>query len=293
MKIGTPRIIGILLIIIAALVYFTGLKGWFGLGIAGLILLIASLNYTQKMLDQLIEAVSEWKTLFITALYDAICWLLIFGSVYFFQWRLQVKSAIAQAGTVLTREAMASPQLTAQNATQLQGFFFFILTSAIILLVFSFLAYSISRGFIWTTIAKQKADKKFFTRWLGLNAIWWIIWTPIFLIIIFALKGSPLTKGAILFIMMIAAYFTPLVQVLFLRTRKIGYSLANGLGWGLSKLHLLIVPYTYAFVIYIIIYQLFRLFQNTTAMRPVSMLFVVLFIAWLRIYLYHIIKQFK
>src|SRR5574341_1125739 len=65
MKVGTPRIIGILLIIIAALIYFTGLKGWTGLGVAGIILLIASANYTQKILDKLIAAISDWKTLFI------------------------------------------------------------------------------------------------------------------------------------------------------------------------------------------------------------------------------------
>ena len=293
MKIGTPRIIGILLLVIAALVYFTGTRGWVGVAILGAILIIASAAYTQKMLDLLVAALSEWKTLFITALYDAIYWMLIFGGAYLFQWRMQAKVAVAQAGTTLTKEAMANPQLTAQNAAQLQGFFFSILTGALLLLVFAFIAYTLFRGLTWTTITRQKLNKKFLKPWAGLNAVWWIIWTPIFLIVILALKGNPLTQGAILFLLAVASYFTVIVHTLFTQTHKIGHSLANGLGYGLSKLHLLIVPYTYAFVIYIILFQLFRLFQGTTVLRPVSMLFVVLFIAWLRIYLYHVIKQFK
>lgn len=293
MKIGTPRIIGILLIIIATLVYFTNAKGYIGLFISGLILIIASAHYTQKMLDLFIEAVSNWKILFITALYDAIYWLLVFGSVYFFKWRLQVKTAAAQAGTILTKEAMTNPDLVAKNAEMLQQFVVFLTVGGLLLLIFCFLAYTFSRGLIWTTISKQKADKKFFTRWLGVNFFWWIIWTPIFLLVILAMKNNPLAKGSIAMLLFVASYFTPIMHTLYMQTHKTGQSLANGLGWGLSKLHLLIVPYTYAFVTYVIVFQLFRLAQNTTVVQPISMLFVVLFISWMRIYLYHIIKQFK
>jgi hypothetical protein len=206
---------------------------------------------------------------------------------------MQAKVALAQASTTLTKEAMANPQLTAQNATQIQGFFYTILIGALILLVFAFIAYTLFRGLAWTTITRQKLNKKFLKPWAGLNAVWWIIWTPIFLIVILALKGNPLTQGAILFLLAVASYFTVIVHTLFTQTHKIGHSLSNGLGYGLSKLHLLIIPYTYAFVIYMILFQLFRLFQSTAILKPVSMLFVVLFMAWLRIYLYHVIKQFK
>jgi hypothetical protein len=293
MKIGTPRIIGILLIIIATLVYFTGSNGYIGLSISGLILIIASAHYTQKILDLFIETVSNWKILFVTALYDAIYWLLVFGSVYFFKWRLQAKTAAAQAGTTLTKEAMTNPDLVAKNAAMLQQFVIFLTVGGLLLLVFCFLAYTFSRGFIWTTITKQKADKKFFKRWLGVNFFWWIIWTPIFLLVMLAMKNNPLAKGSIAMLLFVASYFTPIMHTLYMQTHKIGTSLANGLGWGLSKLHLLIVPYTYAFVAYVIAFQLFRLAQNTTVVQPISMLFVVLFMSWMRIYLYHIIKQFK
>jgi len=293
MKIGTPRIIGILLIIIATLVYFTGSNGYIGLSISGLILIIASAHYTQKILDLFIETVSNWKILFVTALYDAIYWLLVFGSVYFFKWRLQAKTAAAQAGTTLTKEAMTNPDLVAKNAAMLQQFVIFLTVGGLLLLVFCFLAYTFSRGFIWTTIAKQKADKKFFKRWLGVNFFWWMIWTPIFLLVMLAMKNNPLAKGSIAMLLFVASYFTPIMHTLYMQTQKIGNSLANGLGWGLSKFHMLIVPYTYAFVIYVIAFQLFRLAQNTTIVQPISMLFVVLFMSWMRIYLYHIIKQFK
>ncbi|MEM3154317.1 MAG: hypothetical protein QW165_01985 [Candidatus Woesearchaeota archaeon] len=291
----TPRIIGGLLIIIAALAYFSKLQGWIGLGIAGIVLLAAKEAYTQKMLDTAITALARWKTLFTTALCDALYWLFVFGAVYFFQWRLQAKATAAQTAGFVNKEALANPEIAAQSLASLQGFVSYLYIGLLVLFALVFIAYVLSRGYIWTTIARQKADKKFFGQWALLNLGWWAIWLPIFIFMLIGTKnyGTQIAGASIALILGVAAYFTAIMHTLYMQTRKKGYSIANGLGWGLSKLHLLIVPYTYAFVIYIVLYQIFRLFQTTAIMRPISMLFVVLFIAWLRIYLYHVIKQFK
>jgi hypothetical protein len=291
--ITTPRIIGTILIIIAALSYFTGAQGAIGLGIAGIILIIAPKKHAQSMFDMLVSTFTKWKTIIITALYDALYWLLLFGAVYFLQWQLQIKALAAQSNNLITKEAIADPELVTQSASTLQGFVYALIIGGLLAILFSLLIYSISRALIWTTITKQKLNKKFFLKFLTLNSLWWLIWLPVFAIIAVGTQASPDAKGSLVVILLLASYFTPILHTLYMQKHLIGYSIGNGIAWGIAKVHRLIVPYTFAFVIYVIAYQLFRIARDTAYVKPASMLFVVLFIAWLRIYLYGIIKDFK
>lgn len=293
MKKHLTRIIGIILLIIGILAYISKTKGGMGIGLAGLILLIAPTKHGRKMLDVFVETFSKWKVIIITALYDALYYLLTFGAAYFYYWRLQTKSLVLGAQGLLSREAAVNPELSAQAAGSMQSVFFFIIIGGILLVIFSLLIYVVSRGMIWTTITKQKPNKKFFKKFLALNSLWWLIWLPILAVISIGLKDSPYSGAGIRVILVVAAYFTVIVHTLYMQKHLIGYSISNGLGWGIGKVHRLIVPYTFAFVLFIIIYQVFKLFQNTAAIKPVSMIFIVLFVAWLRIYLYEIIKEFK
>jgi len=293
--ITTPRIIGIILIIIAALTYFTGKQGTFGLALAGILLIIAPAKHTQEMLDLFIKTFINWKTIIITALYDAIYWLFVFGSAYFLKWRVDVKVATTQAQATLSKEAlMQSAAAASQTAAALQSFVYFIFISAAAALVFSFVIYAISRSFIWTTIAKQKINKKFVLKFVGLNALWWLIWLPIFLIALIGSKESPeTTKQAIGLLLTLSFYFTPIVHTLYMKKHLIGHSLGNGIAWGIAKIHRFIIPYTYIFIAYVILYQVYRIAENTPWIKPASILFVVLFIAWVRTYVYEIVKEFK
>jgi len=218
---------------------------------------------------------------------------LVFGSVYFLMWQISIRGAAAQAGTTLTKEAMMQPDLVAQNVGALKSFITFTIVGAVIVMLFCFAAYVLRRGMIWTTIANQKPNKKFFLRFLRLNAAWWAIWLPIFFIVGAGLSRSPNIKEGLVGLMFIAVYFAPIVYTLYMQKHLIGYSIGNGIAWGIAKIHRFVVPYVYAIIVYVILFQVFRLFMNTMLFKPVSMLFVVLYFAWLRTYLYEIIKEFK
>ncbi len=292
--ITTPRTIGIILVVIAALVYYTGQPGSFGLATAGILLLIAPAKHAKAMFDLFIQTFQNWKTIIITALYDAIFWLLIFGAVYFLKWKVELKVAATQASSTLSREGLTNPELAHQTAQALQGFVHYIFTSAAIALVFAFIIYTLSRSLIWATIAKQKVNKKFVLKFTALNAFWWIIWVPIFLLTVIGSKESPTTtKQAIGVFLTLAFYFTPIVHTLYMKKRLIGHALGNGIAWGIAKIHRFIIPYTFIFIAYVILYQIYRIAENTPWIKPASILFVVLFIAWVRTYVYEIVKEFK
>jgi len=286
------RIIGLILLAIAILTYFTGRQGSTVLGVAGIILLITPTKYGQHIFDLFINTFSRWKTIIIIALYDAVYWMLVFGAVFLFQWQLNIRATTAQAATVLTKGALASPDLVSQNLDAIKGLMTFIIVGVILLVAFCYILYTLSRGLIWTTITNQKPTKKFYKGFFKLNAIWWAIWLPLFLLVSLALKSSPTLKDAFVVLFVGAVYFSPIVHSLYMLKHNIGYSLSNGFGWGVGRVHRFIIPYTFAIVLYIIIYQIFRIAPANFA-QPASMLFVVVFLAWLRVYLYSIIKEFK
>ncbi len=289
--ITTPRIIGAICIVIAIILYLRNAK-YFSIALAGIILLVAPTKHAKELFDTFVTTFTRWKLIVITAFYDALFFLLLYGSIYFFRWRLELKAAQTQATTTLTREALLDPALASQNVTAIRSLMVLLLVGMLVLIIFNLLTYTISRGLIWTTIADKKPTKKFFLRFLGLNSLWWLIWVPLTLVVAITLKQDPAAKGSIATVLVIATYFTPILHTSFISGKRIGESIGNAFAIGISKLFRFAVPYTYAFIVYIIIFQAFKLVQQqpTKIVFSASMLFVILYIAWLRTYLYQVIK---
>ena len=286
-----PRLIGIVLVILGVLGYLAQKSNSALIAIAGIILFIAPSRHTDNMLELFISTIKAWKTIIITALYDAIYWLFVYGAVYFTKWQLQEKVIAAQSKAVLS--GSMTPETAGATAEALQGFAITIFGGAAIVFALCLIAYTLARGMIWSTITDKKPDKKLFLKFLGANAGWWIIWGLLFVIISLSGKSNPATKQALFVLLSIAVYFTPIMQTIFIKTRAIGYSVGNGIAWGIARVHRFIVPYIFALIVLVIIYQPFRLLQNTRYLMPASMLFFVLYFAWLRIYVYGVVKEFE
>ena len=167
-----PRIIATLLIVIAGLTYAANAGGWFALTIAALILLIAPTKHAQQRLDLLIKTIINWKLIILTALYESLFWLVAVGSAYFYMWKLQSKIAITQTTTAFTKEGMLNPVTAGSMTNALQGIVGFLIWGMVATIIVSFIAYYFSRIGIWTTITKQKINKKFLLKYLGLNSAW-------------------------------------------------------------------------------------------------------------------------
>ena len=194
--------------------------------------------------------------------------------------------------TTLTKEAILKPEILGQNIQSLRGFVIHTITGAILLLILCLIIYTISRALIWTSISKTKLTRKFLLKFLGLNSVWWLIWLPVYVLVGTAAAQTGI-KASIVVIFIITAYFTPILHTLFTKKQLIGHSLGHGIAYGITKFYKLIVPITYALIIYIIIYQPFRLLQNTKFYQAATILLVVIYLAWLRTYLYEAIKKFE
>jgi len=286
-----PRIMGLVLLVIGILGYLAQKENSILFGIAGIILLIAPTKHTSHMLELFINTFKRWKTIIITALYDALYWLFIYGTVYFLKWQLQKAAANAQAKAFLS--GAITPETAGPTANALQGFVFTIFGGAALAFILCLLVYTLARGMMWSTIADKKPDKKLFIKMLGANAGWWAIWGILFLLIALGGKNNPAAQQALLGLLVIATYFTPIMHTLFIKTRQIGYSISNGIAWGIARVHKFIIPYIFALIVLLIMFQPFRLVQNTAYLQPASMLFVVIFFAWLKIYIYDIVKEFE
>ena len=292
-----PRIIGALCIVIAVLAYFTGrLNFWaFLVGVIGIMLVSVKTKYSQECFDDFISSFKRWTTILVTALYDAIFFMLLKFSGDFYQWRVQVKTLQTQAGTVLTQNAFANPETLSQNVSSLHSFIIFLIVSVLLFLAFNFITYVVSRTIIWTTIAEKKPTRKFFLRFAGLNAIWWVIWLPIIFIMLISLQKSPVLKAGFVFILLIAAFFTLILDVLFVTGK--GYSsIGHAFAIGISKLFRFAVPYgfafIFAFVVMVIATLLFSLLNVQGKLTvAASMIISVPFLAWLRVYMYQTIKK--
>jgi len=292
MKIITKaRIIGIVLLIIGIIGWIIDTKGSFWTGLAGLLILIAPTKHAQEMLDLFVETVLKWKTVIITALYDALYWLFVYGMVFFSMWQINKQAMIAKSVSVLDTQQMMNDAVASQNLAAIKQLFWVFVVGVLVLFVLFIIAYALSRGMIWSTITAKKPNKKYFLKMFGLTAGWWAIWTVLFILIALGMKGNPAAKQGLYGMLFISTYFTPIVYTLFTEKNLVGSSISNGLATGIAKLHRFVIPYTYAFIVYIIMYQFFKLIQHTSFMKPAAMLFVVLYFSWLRIYVYNVVKK--
>ena len=132
------RTIGITLLAIAVLVYLLGRTGWTSLGIASILLIVAPAKHAQAMLDKYTTSFAKWKTIIITTLYDGVYWLLVFGTAYFLQWKIQSKVAASQSQILIAKEQMLDPALLAQSTAGLQNFVYSIFAGIAAAAIFVF-----------------------------------------------------------------------------------------------------------------------------------------------------------
>lgn len=276
-----PRIIGTALLLITLFAWLGQARGWLGVGLAGIILLVAPTKHAQRMLDLFVDSLLKWKLLLTTALYDAAYWALLYGSLQ--AYILTLKNKLA--GMAIPTTGMLLQGAAPETAANLKGILTAMLAGLALLTLLAYALYTVSRGLIWLRIAGQKPSKSFFKTFFALNGIWWAIWTALFIFINLGITDQPQLATSMTLLLVIASYFTVIIHSLFTKTKKLT-ALSEGVAHGIAKIHTLIVPLLgYALTIYVIAYQLFRLFPPSL-IQPLSIIFVILFMSWLRIYLY-------
>lgn len=289
-----PRIAGVLLIAIGFLNAITSFWGAL-LAIVGLIIILLPTEYAKTQFDQFTSSFSSWKKILLTGLvFDFALLLLIASAGFLYQSTLTSTVNELQSGMTYSKEVFASPELTNTAAQGVQKLVFTFAIGFAAFIVIGLLAYTIFRLLSWFTIANQKLSKQAFFKFLGLNSIWWLIWLIVLGIVGFSVGRDPSGRFTLLIILFIAGYFTMLVHALFAKTQRIGYSLSNGVSFGIGKIHRLLIPASFVLIaFYIIRFGMFYVlgFIPSIIGEVIKALLLILFFAWLRIYLYPIIAD--
>ena len=211
----TSRLIGILVLLICIIAYLSEKGGVVLLFIAGLIIMFSSKRTASVSLERLTSSVFNYKVLFITALFDALFWLVVLFAGYFTHWLLQKKTLAIQSATTFSKQMLTDPNLTSQGAIHLQSFFVLMVASLILLAFFSVVIYTFSRAFIWTAISNKKLNRHFFVKFFGLNVLWVLILSPLFIFTVASAKTISQAKPVFMLLFIPLFYFTPIIHVFF------------------------------------------------------------------------------
>lgn len=291
----TPRIIGIIMLVIATTMQFMNKTGVTMIGIVGLILLLAPKKTAQKEFDRFTSSFSDVKTVVICALYDALFMMSFLGAGFLYLWAFNQKAIQIQGEADFSKLAALQPGQAGVNTIAIKEFLaFFFIGLALVALV-SLAVYAASRMMMWTTIAKQKQSKKAFFGYLKLTTLWWLLWSPIIVFLAFVVNQEPVARPLMVIAFVLVMYFTQITYPLYTKTKKAGYSIGHGIGFGISKIPKLIIPAAYAFVAYVVVYQAlsFTQYLPQTVWPVFNMVFVMLYLAWARNYIYPIVTAFK
>ncbi len=289
----TARLVGIVTLALAILAQVSG-AGSKLLFLAATVILVAPTKYCQERLEKL--AATSLKTTITTTLYEGLFWALFLISGYAASWKLKTLSETILGTTTISQQAMMNQQTAQAIVGTAQEIAFTVITLAILLFIFNLLSNTLSRSLIWSTLTDEKWTKKYYLSFLKLNAAWWALWLIPFGALTAALSKNASTLTQVLIsLIVIATYFTFFVHTTFLHRKKVGASITHGIAQGIGKFYHLLVPLSFALIIYVIAYQALRAaqFLPPTAVQPIMIAFALLYFSWLRAYVYATLPDFS
>lgn len=288
------KIIAIAVIVIAAAVFFMKIPGAMILGAIGILLLILPTKYISDLLTKYFGVLKQYKKVASTVAYDALFWAAITGVAYVYQQLFEKKLLAEYAKTGFSKEAiLADPTIAAATAESLRGIVLYTIGGLAVFVLLTYIAYTISRYYIWTEISAQKRGKKTFWAYAKLLGAWWaILLIPAAVIIVAAAKTPSVTALLAIFII-VTGHFTNFLFTNLAKTTKAGQSLTMGIAMGLSKVHRVIVPYAILFTTWWALSTIASIvnYMNEGIATAVTLLFALTILAISRAYLYTIIKS--
>jgi hypothetical protein len=284
-----PRVIGLALIILCALSYKTqGLARAGLLGIAGLILLFAQRQSAEKHWRQFAGSFKLTKDSALLMLFDALFWAAL--SVFILILAGVLQSPIEQLYGIKLGEGVTVGAVMQYNA-MLDGIFAIAAASLAVFWLAVVAAYSLSRGLLWLTLARERFKPRFFARFALLNLGWCTAWLALALAALLNLQPM---AGAVSFIVLLVLYthLTTVLHASYARSQRAGESVREAFGTGLGGLLGFVQPFAYVFIVYVVLAQVQRLIPGTLNLIVTFLLFLA-FMMWYRTYLSAVLRHTK
>lgn len=289
MKFPVPRVIGVVLLVIAALVFRTQSLAHAGLlAVAGLVLVLTPKKSAERHWQTFAGSFKLSKDFALLMLFDALFWAAL--SVLILVLSSALQGPFASLRSIQLGEGVSLGTIASYN-TLLQGAFTTALVSLAVFWLAVLVVYSLSRGLIWRTLARGTFRARFFLRFALLNLCWCTAWLA--LVLVALLTMQPLA-GAIAFIVLLFAYVhvTTVLHARYAKSEKAGESVREAFGTGLGALGRFISPYAYVFLVYVIIAQVQRLIPNAAGLVVTFLLFIG-FMAWYRTFMTAVLRHIR
>ncbi|MEM2915910.1 MAG: hypothetical protein QXT19_00925 [Candidatus Woesearchaeota archaeon] len=283
-----PRIIGIVLIILAIIVQvkLQQLSHAIILAIAGLILALAPNTSAKKNLKDVITSFRLKKEFAIIMFIDAMTFVacaLLTILLY------KIILANAEALNAIPASPSLAPESLAAYNTILGKFFLY---SGIALAAFylaTIIVYTISRGLVWLVLLGKKPELGFFARLGLLNLVWYTIWTVLALFFMITMKpegGVPV----IIVLLLLYTHLTTALHYSYAKVQEMKKSLIEAFRKGLGKIPAFAQPYCYILIVYVIISQAIHIGTGKFALA-IAFTAYFAFMAWYRIYMRNVLRQ--
>ena len=259
-----------------------------------------------KQFKQYIKSFKELDLEFIhTVMYDILlysCWALSF--VVYGLWTTKIFEKLNELDIASLQTAMQD--ITKSNISNQQAELslqilqstitkFIFLTLLLILIILG--VYALFKGLIWTKILKKKFTFKYFRKFIALNLLYVLFAVvvfilPVLLVLLGIEAGFWLLFLQILFVFVaiVYFYFRTISNILFTKTKKIS-SFFNAFGKGADKFKKLVMPLVFmllTFLAILLLSTVLNLVSETISLIIAGLLLLV-FIAWVRIYLVKLI----
>jgi hypothetical protein len=283
-----PRIIGIVLIVIAALASIT--QGAFRAGllaIVGLILLFSPTAHTRKQWQRFLASFAFTKEFALIILYDVVFWALL--AVLSLVLAVTMRGQITSLQSIQLGQGLAFSQLPAYNGI-IEHFFTVAIVGLLLYWLLIVASYSLSRGLIWLTLQKKDIQAGFFARFSLLNLLWCTLWLAAGLFLATKVV-QPTSAYAVISLSILYVHLATVLHSQYAKTRAFGKSLKDAFGIGLGEIIHFVHPYCYISVIYVILSQLQRLVQDARGALIVAFIIFLVFMAWYRAYLNAVIRS--
>lgn len=287
MKFPVPRVIGIVLLVIAALVFRTQSLAHTGLlAFAGLVLVLSPKQSAVKHWQAFAGSFKLSKDFALIMLFDALFWAAL--SVLILLLSSVLQGPFASLRSIQLGEGVSLGTIASYN-TLLQAAFTTALVALVVFWIIVLAAYSLSRGLVWLTLVRGKFQMQFFLRFALLNLCWCTAWLGLVLVALLTMQPM---AGAIAFIVLLLAYvhITTILHAAYAKSREAGASVREAFGTGVGALGRFIIPYAYVFLVYVIVAQVQRLIPGAAGLVVTFLVFLA-FMAWYRTYFSTIVRR--
>ena len=258
------------------------------------------MKYLKNNINLLKESFKSFdaKVIFIV-LYDLIFYSSFLFLIFLFSRILQNRAIELQK--IPMDNIMQLPQEELKRiVSHTEGLLLTIILGLIIFFILLFIAMCIFKGLIWIKTLDKRPTKDFLIKFTVLNLLWFSAWIiPFFILSLLLKKGLIAPLVIILFFSLI--HFTAVLYASFAEKahKKTTFKelylkyIKQAFKLGTTKFHLFIIPYIILFFIFMISMQLYWLYSFTSEniQSIITILIMITFFAWYRIYFSKIVKS--